>query len=324
MKPLRVGLVGYDDVTVLDLIGPMEAFFSAQVEDGSRQRPGYEVLIVGGSGRPFVAESGAVVKPHCSVANAPRFDTLIVPGGPGLRQPATTAWVSDWILSRAKDTRRIASVCTGIYGIAPTGLLDGRRVTTHWRFADDVRQRFPRLIVDAAALYTEDAPFYTSAGVTAGIDLSLALIEADYGARVALAVARELVVYVKRPGGQDQFSEPLRFQTQSADAFNDLGNWIISNLGRPMTVATLARRSNLSVRQFNRKFKEVFSMPPATFIEEMRLAEASRRLTTARASVKRVAAAVGFRSSDAFRRAFHRRFGVPPSDYRERFAKRGA
>src|SRR5882724_9895152 len=188
MNAKVIGFLGFDGITALDLIGPMEAFGAAALDEGKAgRRPCYEVLIIGIS-KSFVAESGVICKAHKTLQSAPAIDTLIVPGGSGLRKAETNAKVSAWLKSRAGQIRRIASVCTGIYGLAPTGLLDGRRVTTHWRFARDLAKRFPNLRVEHDALFLRDAKFYTSAGITAGIDLALALIEEDCGPRVALSV----------------------------------------------------------------------------------------------------------------------------------------
>jgi transcriptional regulator GlxA family with amidase domain len=206
--------------------------------------------------------------------------------------------------------------------LAPTGLLDGRRVTTHWRFADDVAARFPALKVDRNALFIRDGAFYTSAGITAGIDLALALIEEDHGAHIALSVARELVVYLKRPGGQEQYSEPLQFQVQSSDRLSDLIPWISSHLRRDLSVEILARRANLCVRHFSRRFRKVFGLPPAEFVQNVRLDEARQRLSSRNNSVRIIADSVGFSSADSFRRAFERRFGVSPTTYRGRFEAR--
>jgi len=204
MLPKRIGVVGFDGVMALDLVGPSEAFTAAVVDErnGSRQ-PCYEVVILGLSSRAFAAESGIVFAPHHTLESAPALDTLIIPGGSGLRDTRINDRVCAWLKRHARHIRRIASVCTGIYGLAPTGLLNGRRVTTHWRFAEDVAARFPALKLDRNALFVRDGALYTSAGITAGIDLALALIEEDHGAQVALSVARELVVYFKRPGGQE-------------------------------------------------------------------------------------------------------------------------
>src|SRR6266403_3130860 len=195
MKPLRVGLIGYDGVQALDIIGPSDAFTIAEIEsDNGQRRPCYEVSVIGITNKPFRAESVIYFQPHTTLRNAPTLDTLIIPGGRGARIGKSGNLIAKWISSRAKRIRRIASVCTGVYALAPTGLLDGRRVTTHWRFIADVARRFPKLRIEPNALFVKDGRFYSSAGITAGIDLALALIEEDYGPRVALAVARELVV----------------------------------------------------------------------------------------------------------------------------------
>jgi transcriptional regulator GlxA family with amidase domain len=323
VKPRRIGFVGYEGVTALDLVGPSEAFGAAWIEDGGALRRAYEIVILSPNGRPFAAESGVVFRPHASLEKAPRLDTLIVPGGVGLREPRTNARIGAWLERRAPRTRRVATVCTGIYGLAPTGLLDGRRVTTHWRFARDVAERFPALRMDPNALFLRDGRYYTSAGVTAGIDLALALVEEDHGPQVALQVARELVVYLKRSGGQEQYSEPLQFQVESRDRLGELGTWIPGHLREDLTVEALAARACLCPRQFTRRFQAIYRRTPAAFVEDLRLGEARRRLAAPGVSVEAVSASVGFKSADAFRRAFERRYGVSPSNYRGRFAPPG-
>jgi transcriptional regulator GlxA family with amidase domain len=321
MNPKRIGFLGFDGMTALDLVGPAEAFTIAAInEDKGELRRCYEVLTIGLTSQPFVAESGIVLHPHKTLRTAPALDTLVIPGGSGLRRTETNAKVTAWVKSCAGQIRRIATVCTGIYGLAPTGLLDGRNVTTHWRFARDVAQRFPNLKVDPNALFLKDACFYTSAGITAGIDLSLALIEEDYGPSVALAVARELVVYLKRSGGQEQYSEPLRFQVQSTDRFADLATWMLAHLDQDLSVEVLAERTRMCPRHFSRQFKRAFRSTPAAFIEDLRLDEARRRLALSGVNIESVASSVGFHSGDAFRRAFERRFNLTPSSYRSRFA----
>jgi len=318
----RIGFLVFEGVTALDFVGPMEAFAAASAASGEGRS--YELAVIGLTRKPVAAESGLISTPHHSLDSAPAFDTIVVPGGSGLRKPQINARIAAWLKRRVPTTRRIASVCTGIYGLAPTGLLDGRRVTTHWAFAADVSRKFPKLLVDANSLFLKDGKFYTSAGVTSGIDLSLALIEEDLGPSIALAAARELVVYLKRPGGQAQYSEPLQFQARAADRFADLAAWVPANLRRPLSVETLARRANLGVRHFSREFRRIFNMTPAQFIEHHRLDEARRRLVLPRANVASVAESVGFKSADAFRRAFERRFGVAPSSYRKQFGARPA
>jgi transcriptional regulator GlxA family with amidase domain len=317
---LRIGIVGFDQVDALDLVGPAEAFSTARTDEmKGKATSAYEVVILGLTTAHFVAESGIVFHPHASLQNAPKLDTIIVPGGKGLRQANTNLAVVKWIKERAAQTRRIVSICTGIYGLAATGLLDDRRVTTHWRFAADVAQRFPKLKVEPNAIFLKDGQFYTSAGVTAGIDLALALIEEDLGPKNALSVARELVVYLKRSGGQEQYSEPLQFQTQANDRLTELASWIANNPNRDLSIEALARRACLSPRHFVRRFKHAFGQSPGGFVQDHRLDEARRRLSAANLSIDAIAASVGFKSADAFRRAFHHRFRVTPGKYRRSF-----
>lgn len=322
MNPARIqiGILGYDQINAQDLAGPAETFAAAVRVDrrGHAQRC-YEVVVMGASAAPFVAESGLVFVPATDLAHTPALDTLIIPGGVGLRCADAGHPVDRWLRDQAPRIRRVASVCTGAYALARAGLLDGRRATTHWRYAQDLQARFPALRVDPDALFIKDGRFYTAAGVTAGIDLALALIEEDHGQQIALAVAREMVVYLKRSGGQDQYSEPLQFQTRAADSFQDLAHWMLSHLDADLSIESLAARANLGTRHFSRRFKAVFAQTPAEFVTAMRLNEARRRLTLPRCSVDRVARSVGFRSTQVFRRAFEKRFGLSPQAYRLRF-----
>ena len=325
-QPKRIGLLLFDGITALDVAGPMEAFASARLPGDERGATAcYELFTIGLTGKDVVAESGLILKPRTTLAECPRLDTLIIPGGRGLREGRTSLVVANWVKSRAATTRRIASVCTGIFGLAPTGLLDGNTVTTHWRYADHLSRQFPALKVEADALFLNHGRIYTSAGITAGIDLCLALIEEDYGRPAALMVARELVVFMKRPGGQEQYSEPLRFQVDSTDSTTLVAAHIRSHLNRDLSVNTLASLAHLSYRQFSRRFKAAFHCSPAAYVEAVRLDEARTRLCETRCNINQLAASVGFASDDAFRRAFERRFGVSPGHYRSRFgAQRSA
>lgn len=330
MSARRIGFLGFDGVQALDLFGPADAFtsdvFLGRQLNGEPQShwPPYDVITIGLTGNRFETTSGISVKADLRAGTRVALDTLIIPGGEGLRRAGVADKAAGWIREQSSRTRRVASVCTGIYGLAATGLLDGRRVTTHWTATQDIARRFPTLRVDADALFVRDGKFYTSAGVTAGIDLAMSLIEEDEGPAAALAVARELVVFLKRPGGQNQFSEPLQFQASSNDRFAELAAWIHTNLRQPMTVETLAARSFLSARQFARAFRDEFGTTPARFVEQARLAEASRRLSSrGKASIGAIARSVGYLSEDVFRRAFERQFGVNPSAYRARFARQG-
>jgi transcriptional regulator GlxA family with amidase domain len=322
MRTRKVAILGYEGAMALDIVGPFDAFCTATFENCGETSKCYEVSVIGLSQRPFTTESGIVLQPRKTIADFQNCDTLIIPGGVGLRHPKVQSRVSAWIAQIAPRVRRIAMVCTGVYGVAPTGMLDGLTVTTHWRHAEDLARKYPSLSVSADSLYCKQGKLYTCAGVTAGIDLTLALIEEDHGSAVALAVARELVVYLKRPGGQEQYSELLRFQTAARNRFSDLVGWIRTNLQENLTIDILADRVHLSPRQFNRAFREAFQTSPAAFVQELRLDEARVRLTASEESVGRIATSVGFENVDVFSRAFKRRFDVPPRDYRARFQSR--
>ncbi len=319
----RIAFLGFDGIVALDLAGPMEAFCNAPGgESPEATVGGYEVLILSLDQRPFTSEFGLIMHPHACLRDAPDLDTLIIPGGCGLRRPKVMRELIPVLREVAARTRRVASVCTGIYALAETGLLDGRRVATHWRFAEDVAEKYPALKVDRDALFVRDGKYYSSAGVTAAIDLALALIEEDYGPRAALGVARELVVYLKRSGGQEQFSEPLKFQTSAANRFAHLAGWIVEHLDHDLSIEALAQRVFMSPRHFGRLFKQSFGRTPAVYTEDLRLSEARHRLTEGMATIAHIAASLGYQSDDAFRRAFERRFHLSPATYRARFGFR--
>jgi len=325
MNPKHIVITGFHDVTALDFVGPLEAFGCANVPStaGVAKRC-YRITIAGVQEKTFRSEHGLTFVAERLLSTVRDVDTLVIPGGRGLREEHTVRKLSEWLRSQAHSVRRITSICTGIFGLAPSGLLNGRQVTTHWRFAASLAQRFPKLIVDAKSLYVRDGKFWTSAGVTSGIDLALALIEEDYGPEVALSVARELVVYVKRPGGQEQYSEPLQFQVQSRSRFADLVPWIMANLDQDLSVEVLAKRVCLCPRQFTRRFKQEFQASPAGFVRRLRLDEARNRLGSPDCTVEGVARSVGFADADNFRRAFERCFGVAPGQYRGRFPAKAA
>jgi transcriptional regulator GlxA family with amidase domain len=311
-----VVIIGFSGVETLDLFGPLETFAKALDAKGKR---GYTTRIVGLTMAPIVTESGVFVQPHGTIEGDCRGDTILVPGGEGLRNKATQQAVASWLVRNANSFRRVASVCTGIYGLAASGLLNGRRVTTHWKFASDVAQKFPHLVVEPDAIFIQDGKFFTSGGLLAGVDLALALIQEDYGPRAALDVARNMLVYLKRSGGQSQFSEPLRFQTRAVGAFADLEAWINAHLAEELNLTTLAARVSLSPRQFSRRFREAYKISPAAYVRDIRLDMAKIFLVEGLASLDRIAARVGFRSEDSFRRAFERQFGIGPSRYRQSF-----
>lgn len=318
MKQKRIGFLAFPDLVMLDLVGPMDVFSTVGTVSKSGSSP-YDLVVIGLNSKEIRAKSGLILKPDATIRDALELDTLIIPGGPGSRDSTVADQVVPWLRSVAPTIRRVASVCTGIYLLAPTGLLAGRKVTTHWRHVEDVARRFPELSLDSDAIFLKSGRYYTSAGITAGIDLSLALVEEDLGATVALAVARNLVVYLKRPGGQRQYSEPLRLQAGTQDHFSGLIAWIIKNLREDLSVEALAAHASLSRRHFTRLFSESFGISPAELVNDLRLDQARTLLLESESLIEDVASTVGFTSADSFRRAFSRKFGVSPRQFRAPF-----
>ena len=315
MRPKEIGLVGFDQVVASHLSGTADAFAAAMLEDGfGGHIPCYRVRTLGLTTEAFRTESGAFFKPDASLDSASLLDTIIVAGGKGLRRPEIRDLLAEWILSRSSETRRIGTIGTGIQALAPTGLLDGREVTTHWRLARALGQSYPRLRIDCKRRLVKDGPFYTAAGLTAGVDLALALIEEDYGKQVALAVGRELMLYLPPAS---QLAEPAcapTYESRPIDRFGELVAWIMKNLQQDLTVEVMARQACLSPAHFTRAFKSVFGTTPGEFVENLRLNETRRRLASRQKAVRNVALSVGFSSPGAFRRAFERRFGAEPAN----------
>ncbi|MBY0566569.1 MAG: GlxA family transcriptional regulator [Hyphomonadaceae bacterium] len=311
-----MGLLLFDGVNALDAAGPAEAFAATRSQDGE---PLYDMIAWSLNGAEVTSESGLGLRGAVLPKQPPKLDLLIVPGGAGLRRPHTLERAAGWLALHHGRFARIASVCTGAYGVAQAGLFNGKRVATHWRFAADLARRFPALTVDPDVLYIADGKYCSSAGIAAGIDLALAIIERDHGPRAAINVARELVVYLRRVGGQAQFSEPLKLQASASGRLRDVCTFAAANLGKDLSIETLAARAGLSARQFSRLFREEFGLSPARYILQLRLDGARTSLTDTRAGLEQVAAAHGFGSADTFRRAFEKRFALSPSEYRRRF-----
>ena len=301
----------------LDVLGPVEVFDYA-----CSQVPGaYRVEVVGPTAGDSITLSNGIRLGVAPLPEPPpRHDTLLVAGGPGARAGVDDVAVVNWVARAAAQAGRTASVCTGAYLLAAAGLLDGRRATTHWQFCEDLASSHPAIHVDAHPLFIRDGQVWTSAGVTAGIDLALALVEDDLGPEVALAVARLLVVFLKRPGGQSQFSGALSAQQASVPALRGLQAWIAANLTEDLSVGALARRANLTERSFARAFRRELGQTPAAYVEALRIERAQTLLEDGAQSLDVVAQASGFGSAEVLRRAFHRRVGVGPAAYRERFS----
>ncbi len=320
MNPNTVGLIVAEEIAAADLMGTAEVFSRATIRRSDQPEAPeshcYQVMTIGINAESCVTECGIVIKPHVDLEEAPPLDTLFICGGGGSHGEKLSRRLVKWLKQRAPNTRRIAAIGRGIYALAATGLLDGRQAVIHWRFAKDIASRFPTLRVNPNNLFVKDGSFYTCAGGASTVDLALALVEEDYGRHVALALARELVVHIKRSGEHEQYSEALKFQIQSSDRFADLPAWIVSHLSDDLSIEALAQRAAMSRRNFTRLFHEAFGKTPAQFVAEARIAEAQQRLLIPRNSIESIASSLGFRSADVFSVAFERCTGIRPRIYR--------
>jgi transcriptional regulator GlxA family with amidase domain len=316
MNPKRIGFLGFEGVAASELTRAADVLAAATLDGGYGNRMScYQISTIGFTSECFRAESGIAFWPDSTLETASELDTIVIPGGDGLRRSLVSETIAEWVLARINETRRVVAVGGGIYGVAPTGLLDGREVTTHWRYAGDVARYFPNLRVDPRRHLVKDGAFYTSSGPNAAIDLSLALIEEDYGRHVASVVAQEFVSAPINGNGQHKLPGPLVFDSQPGDRFAELIPWIMRNLHEDLSINTLARRACMSPSHFNRAFKSVFGSTPAEFVETLRVNEARRRLSVPKRTLETIAASVGFSDAQTFRRAFERRFQTKPRTY---------
>jgi transcriptional regulator GlxA family with amidase domain len=314
----RIVIVALPPVQPLDVAGPAEVLSTA-AEVAGGEALAYTLEVVAPDGAPLATGSGYALVPSGALeAVRGPIDTLVVAGGRGARHASADAVVR--VRALAPAARRVASVCTGAYVLAAAGLLDGRRATTHWRYCDDLQRRHPAVAVQRDPIFVVDGPVRTSAGVTAGMDLALALVEEDLGPRVALEVARRLVLFVKRPGGQSQFSAQLAGQAADRAPLRELQAWMVDHLDADLSVPALAARACMSERNFARAFKAETGMTPAAYVEALRVERARIALESSAAPVDAVARRCGFGTVETLRRAFARRLGVSPGAYRSRFA----
>lgn len=321
MNPKRIAILGFDGVAASELTRSVDVLTAATLDGGYGNRIScYHVSTIGFSSEYFRSESGIVFRSERTPETASELDTIVVPGGNGLRRSVVNERIADWILTRVTDTRRVAAIGSGIYGVAQTGLLDGREVTTHPRYANDVARCFPHLRIDPRRHLVKDGAFYTSSGPQAATDLALALIEEDYGRHVALAAAQEFLVPSMNGNGQHKLPSAVVFDSQPADRFAELVPWIMRNLQEDLSVHTLARRACMSPSHFSRAFKSVFGSTPAEFVETLRINEAKRRLSVPKRTLDTIAASVGFSDTQTFRRAFERRLKAKPRSYLKNFS----
>ncbi len=317
--PRVVEVLAFPRVQLLDVAGPLQVFASANdlvAESGGV--PPYTSRVVAPGGMNIMASAGlglaAAPLPRTDAA----LDTLMIAGGQGVEEAAADPVLVDWVRARAMRARRVASVCTGAFLLAASGLLDGRRAVTHWSFCAELARRFPAVQVEPDPIFVRDGPVWSSAGVTAGMDLALALVEEDLGRTLALAVARYLVVFLKRPGGQAQFSAALSLQAAD-ERFAVLHDWITGHLAGDLSLPVLARQAGMSERSFSRHYTETTGLTPARAVERLRVEAVRHLLSDTRVPIKRIAARCGFGSEETMRRSFGRLIASTPQDYRARF-----
>lgn len=321
----RVVMLGYPEAQILDITGPLEVFSRTSrwlLDHEYVRNPAYEVELVGIESGPLRTSSGLELVAQRGFREVADCDTLLVAGGVGYRAAGENADLLAWLRERSAVVPRFGSICTGAIILARAGLLDHQSATTHWAYLEELARTGHDVSVDADAIYVRNDRLYTSAGVTAGMDMALSMVEEDWGQVVALAVARQLVMYLKRPGGQSQFSNHLKAQNLESNRLQKLQLWILDHLEEDLSIPALSRRVAMSERTFARRFVDEAGVTPAKFVEHARLQAARRKLEESLLPVETIAARCGFGSTETLRRAFQREVGVAPSRYRERFNSR--
>lgn len=317
-------MLAFNGGNLIDIAGPLQAFASANLLRPAGTPP-YRLVTVSEQGGSIVTAPGLpLVTEPLSALDSETIDTLIVPGGLPPEGPIGLDGLIAWLAANYGRARRLCSVCTGAFLLADAHLLDGKRATTHWSRAAELQARHPAVEMDSDCIFVRDGNVWTSGGVTAGIDLSLALIESDLGHEAAIATARQLVMFVKRPGGQSQFSAPLALQASRAPSFAPLHGWIAEHLDEDLRVERLAERMRMSPRTFARAYVAEIGRTPAKSVEMIRLEAACRALEQTTLPLKRIAASVGLGTEQNLRRVVQRQFGIGPADYRARFATASA
>jgi len=316
----RVVIVAFPGVQTLDVTGPAEVLRAATLF----HPPGYHVTVAAPEAVPLRTSTVSFLPDARLDQVKGEIDTLLVAGGVGTLRAQEDPWLVDWIADAATRSRRVASVCTGALLLAKAGLLDGRRATTHWASCAELARRYPQVSVEPDRIFVRDGNVATSAGVTAGMDLALALVEEDLGRDVAMEAARWLVVFLQRPGGQAQFSAQLAAQAADRTPLRELQAWIPDHLDEDLSVPALARRACMSDRNFARAFRRETGMTPGAYVEAARVERARIALESGDLPVEIVARQAGFGTVETMRRAFRRRVGVSPADYRTRFRRQAA
>jgi transcriptional regulator GlxA family with amidase domain len=305
----------------LDITGPLEVFsVASRLLQSESSIVGYKVLFSGEKSGPLTLESGLTVYSEGKRSEKERTDYLVIPGGSNPSGFCDDSTRLSYLSARAKKADRIVSICTGAFLLAKLGLLNGKRCTTHWRYAQTLAGQYPSILLCENAIYVEDGNVFTSAGVTAGIDLALALVERDYGADIAIETARNLVLYFRRPGNQSQFSAPIELRRKAGNRFNKLHDWLLENLRRPeLQIEMLAEFMAMSPRHFSRCFHQQTGMTPGKYLENIRLEKARELLGNTTQPIKSVAHLCGFQQEERLRRLFIKQLGITPSQYRCHF-----
>jgi transcriptional regulator GlxA family with amidase domain len=322
--PKTIVFLAAPNTQILDVAGPFQVFVRAAelfVQDCPSQRRPYNVLLASSTDRKAVTTNCGLVLTGTETYRSLRgpIDTLLVAGGTGLENAARDEQLLVWLRTTAQRVRRIGSICTGAFLLASAGLLDGKRATTHWKWAAELAKRSRRTIVDPDPIFIRDGNTYTTAGITAGMDLALALVEEDLGSPLGLKVAREMVLYLRRAGGQSQFSTALSLQASDRRQIEEIRSWALDHLEQDLPVEKLAARAGMSPRNFARVFQKDTGTTPARFVERVRVEAARRRLEESRDKLEKIATDCGFGSITTLRRSFLRVLHVPPADYRTRF-----
>lgn len=320
-RPHRVAMVGFDDAQILDITGPLEVFSRTSrwlVDAGVWRTPCYEILLLGERRGSIRTSSGIKLEVSAPYSEASRIDTLLVAGGVGTEQALGNENLLAWLRAQSKRVERLGSICTGALILAAAGLLKDRPATTHWAYCEQLGRMAPGTTVNADAIYVKSGRLYTSAGVTTGMDMALAMVEEDHGRAVALAVAQALVMFLKRPGGQSQFSRHLQAQHTRDEKLGELELWMLDHLDLHLDVETLAARASMSPRHFARRFAAEVGTTPAEYVARARVDAARRLLEETALSLKEVATRCGFSEEQNLRRAFLKRLRVTPTDYRDR------
>jgi len=316
---LRIAILAFPGVQLLDVAGPADVFMEASRQLGQRA---YQVEVIGMEEGFIRSSCGLRLGVDSTMAaHRGRIDTLLIAGSPRIEDMAGDEFLHRWLQRRSRRVRRYGSVCTGAFVLGAAGLLACKRVATHWNVAARLAATHPDTSVESDAIYVKDGNLFTSAGVTAGMDLALAMVEEDHGRELALRVARELVMFLKRPGGQSQFSAHLAAQTSERSSLRELQDHVLANLRNDLSVPALAALAGMSERSFARIFRSETGTTPAEFVEKARIDAARRLAEESDLPAKRLADAVGYANVDGFRRAFARRLGVSLVEYRRRFAR---